>query len=251
MRLVPVLDLLNGVVVRGVAGQRASYRPVQSRLVGSCDPRAIARAFREHFGLQTLYVADLDAILHGRPNLEIYRDLAADGFSLLVDAGVRDIQSAKMLLNVGAQSIIAGLESIPSPCFLQELITECGSDKIIFSLDLKRGQPLSDSPEWHGMAALEIGRQALNCGVRRLIVLDIAQVGIAEGISTLPLCSQIRQVANGDGISTIELITGGGIRDVQDLQSLVLSGMDGVLIASALHNGKLSSQDVAGLEPMP
>lgn len=245
MRVVPVLDLLNGVVVRGVAGQRASYQPVQSCLVNSCSPLPVARAFREHFGLQTLYIADLDAILHGRPNLEIYRELAADGFSLLADAGTRDVQTARTLLEFGAQSIIAGLESIPSGRVLQELIAEFGSDKIIFSLDLKRGQPLSNSPVWHGKGALEIGQQALDCGVRRLIVLDLAQVGIGEGVSTSPLCSDIRQAADKAGISTIELITGGGIRDIQDLHSLALSEIDGVLVASALHNGQLNRLDLA------
>src|SRR5262245_46812912 len=82
MRIIPVLDLLNGVVVRGVAGERSNYRPVVSRLVDQPEPLAVARAFRAQLGLGLLYVADLDAILHDRPSRDLYRRLAADGFDV-------------------------------------------------------------------------------------------------------------------------------------------------------------------------
>ncbi|MFM8221178.1 MAG: nickel transporter, partial [Planctomycetaceae bacterium] len=44
MQVIPVLDLLGGVVVRGVAGQRDSYRPIVSQLVDGAEPLAVARA---------------------------------------------------------------------------------------------------------------------------------------------------------------------------------------------------------------
>ncbi|MDB5388871.1 MAG: hisF 3 [Planctomycetaceae bacterium] len=244
MRLIPVLDLLNGVVVRGVAGQRESYRPVQSQIVDTAEPLDVARAFRKHFGLETLYVADLDAILHNRPNLETYTQLAAAGFAISVDAGIHDIQSAEAILQTGVDSVIAGLESTPAPHFLEELIARCGSSRIVFSLDLKHGQPLSSSPAWDGLSAFQIAQSVLACGVRRMIVLDLAQVGISTGITTLPLCSEIQMLAEDETASKLELITGGGVRDARDLDSLAQAGIDGVLIASAFHNGKLTRDDV-------
>jgi len=45
MRIIPVIDLMHGQVVRGIAGQRHTYQPIQSRLVASADPMAVARAF--------------------------------------------------------------------------------------------------------------------------------------------------------------------------------------------------------------
>jgi hypothetical protein len=44
MRILPVLDLMNGVVVRGVGGRRSEYRPVASRLAVSADPADVAAA---------------------------------------------------------------------------------------------------------------------------------------------------------------------------------------------------------------
>src|SRR5262245_27511643 len=98
MDILPVLDLLNGIVVRGVAGKREEYRPIESRLVDSADVLPVARAFREQLGLTRIYLADLDAILHQHPNPDLYRELAEDGFELLVDAGLRNVESAESVL---------------------------------------------------------------------------------------------------------------------------------------------------------
>ena len=40
------------------------------------------------------------------------------------------------------------------------------------------------------------------------------------------------------------MITGGGVRDLDDLRRLAESGIDGVLIASALHDGSLTPQQL-------
>ena len=89
MLLIPVLDLLGKQVVRGVAGKRKTYRPIESPLAPGSDPLTLAHAFREQFGLNLLYVADLDAILSRQPNWNIYRELTDAGFWLLVDPGLR------------------------------------------------------------------------------------------------------------------------------------------------------------------
>ena len=80
MQIIPVLDLLDSVVVRGVAGQRDEYRPVESSIAPSSNPVDVAIAFRETFGLNRLYIADLDAILRSEPNLLVYGQLQQEGF---------------------------------------------------------------------------------------------------------------------------------------------------------------------------
>ena len=115
MKILPVLDLLDGIVVRGVAGKRNAYRRVESQLVDNADPLLVAEAFRDHFGFVEIYLADLDAILHDRPNLPIYEALANHGFSLIVDAGLRETDRAGELFAHGVSAVIAGLETIPSP----------------------------------------------------------------------------------------------------------------------------------------
>ena len=239
MKILPVLDLLDGVVVRGVAGKRDEYRPVESCLAATADPLAVARGFREQLGLNELYVADLDAILSGRLNTSVFRALVADGFEIAVDAGLKNSERATEVLDTGAGSIIAGLETIPGPDLLRSLCNQFGSERVVFSLDLKGGRPLGDLAAWNTSDPLEIGIQAGELGARRIIVLDLEQVGVGQGVQTLELCRCLR-----DRFPQSQLITGGGVRHFEDLHVLQSAGIDAVLIASALHDGRIGAGDV-------
>ena len=229
MRLIPVLDILNGVVVRGVAGNRDQYRPLESCLTSSVQVLDLAQAIRSRYGFEEFYIADLDAIIHGRVNEALYRQLIDDGFRLWVDAGVSGPLLAQQLLAVGVVRVIVGLESCPSPSALHEIVEAVTAERIIFSVDLKNGVPLA-SPAW-GTAPAEIAAAAIRCGVTHLIVLDLAGVGTGSGVPTLPLCEKLRASYG----STITIITGGGVRDQSDLVGLEHRGIDGVLVASILH----------------
>lgn len=246
MRIIPVLDLLGSEVVRGVAGRREEYRPVQSRLVEGSDALLVARAIRTEFGLSQLYVADLDAILHQRPNHSILHALCADRFSLLVDAGLRLCEEAGPIFDTGVDQVVAGLETLESPKELAGLISRYGTSRILFSLDLRDGQTLSKGSAWPGSDPFDIARSALDAGCTQLIVLDIARVGTGGGVSTLDLCDKIRY-----SFPAVSLITGGGVRGVDDLRSLQRAGVDGVLTASALHDGSITRADLDALGERP
>ena len=243
MYVYPVIDLMDGVVVRGVAGQRDQYRPIRSCLADQADALAVAHGFRDRLGLQSLYVADLDAIVHGRPNAGLYRQLVDAGFKLLIDAGLRDVAGAEALLDAGADAAIAGLETIQGPGQLQQLCEKHGTDRIVFSLDMQAGVPLGGLDRWKRADVFAIATQAIQAGIRRMIVLDLAQVGVGNGLTTISLCHRLRQE-----FSDIEIITGGGIRDLTDLLSLQSARIDGVLMASALHNGSVGLRELERLD---
>lgn len=238
MRILPVLDLQNGAVVRGVAGRRHEYNPVVSRLTASCQPLAVARAFREHFGLRELYVADLDAIAGASPAMATFADLQQDGFSLLVDAGVQNTQDASAMATPAVRNVVVGLETVAGPAELEDICHHLGS-RIVFSLDLHDGQPLGDGTVWGNADALTIAGRAIAAGARRFIVIDLSRVGVGKGIGTEQVC---RILANT--YPDIEITTGGGVRGVPDLERLFALGVGGVLVASALHDGGLTRADV-------
>ncbi|HLN90033.1 MAG TPA: HisA/HisF-related TIM barrel protein, partial [Candidatus Binatia bacterium] len=62
MKVIPVIDILNKVVVHAVKGKRNEYKPIQSILCRSVEPLEVAKAFRT-LGFSEVYVADLDAII--------------------------------------------------------------------------------------------------------------------------------------------------------------------------------------------
>lgn len=233
-----------GSVVRGLGVRRSEYRPVESRWAADARPTSIASAFQT-LGFRTLYLADLDAIQGRPPSWDVYRELTASGLSLWVDAGTTSLERARDLASWRTQdgsltAIVAGLESLSGPALLVDVCRALGPERLIFSLDLKAGRPLVSSEGWHGLTPLDIATLALRCGVRRMIVLDLAAVGEGRGVGTQGLCRALRGLD-----AQLEIIAGGGVRGPADLVSLHQSGCNAALVASALHNGQLDPRACA------
>ena len=87
-RIIPVMDLMRGQVVHGVAGQRNKYRPISSSLVDGANPLDVASAFQKLFGVEELYIADLDAIMGRGNNLKHTQDVLENlHLTYLLDGG--------------------------------------------------------------------------------------------------------------------------------------------------------------------
>ena len=238
MKVVPVLDVQNGRVVRGIGGRRHEYRP----LTPHCHPVAVAGAFRDRFGLTELYVADLDAIAGAPPCLPIYTELRGQGFTIWVDAGVRVTEVADALFTAGIDVAVVGLETVAGPTVLRELCN-VHAERIVFSLDLRDGVPLGDLTPWRHADARSIANQAIDFGVRHLLLLDLARVGMNTGTGTELLTTELIAA-----YPQIEFSTGGGIRGLEDLRRLKSIGLSAVLVASALHDGRIRREDIVGLQ---
>lgn len=247
MNVYAVLDLKAGQVVRGVAGRRETYRPVCGVIARTCFPADVARGFVEHLGLSRAYVADLDAIAGQTPDWATLAAVANTGLSLLVDAGCKDPDRAAELAEFTASNgplhgIVVGLESLANEDSLPELVQAIGADRAVFSLDLQDGRSLAAATSWRSLSPQAIASRAWDAGFRRMIVLDLAAVGVGGGPVTLETCRELRRQR-----AWRELISGGGVRSTADLLALEHAGCDSALIASALHAGTLRRSDLAGM----
>jgi HisA/HisF family protein len=239
MRILPVIDLMRGQVVRGVAGLRESYRPIVSCLAPDARPASIGRALVDH-GATECYVADLDAIAGATPSWSTYQELIDTGLRLWIDAGCRNRASAVALASFEhagrkLQRIIVGLESLESVEELEAMRQIVGVEQLVFSLDLHHGQPITQPGVWPALSAAAIAHRVIEAGVTRMIVLDLAAVGGFGGPTTLILCKQLRTAW-----PKLEIISGGGTRDAEDLTQFAAAGCDYVLVASALHDGRIN-----------
>ena len=83
---------------------------------------------------------------------------------------------------------------------------------------------------------------AVRLGVTSVLVLDLARVGMGGGTGTEELCQRLAQAH-----PMLHIAAGGGVRSVADIRRLGEHGVSTVLVASALHDGRLSRQDLADL----
>jgi phosphoribosylformimino-5-aminoimidazole carboxamide ribotide isomerase len=166
--------------------------------------------------------------------------LAALAVPLWLDAGVASVEQARGACDIGAARVVVGLETLPSYGVLQQICFVIGGERVVFSLDLRDGEPMV-APDVIAPCepAHELAMRAADAGVGAVVVLDVARVGSGSGID-MALIERVRGAAPG-----VMLLAGGGVRDLDDLRRLAGAGCDGALVATALHSGRLSAADVA------
>jgi len=237
MKVIPVIDVLNGVAVHGIRGERERYQPLKSTLCRSADPLDIALTF-ESLGFSSLYLADLDAILGKSANFNIYRQIMTQTrLDLMVDAGIADITKAKKVLATEVSKIVIGSETLNSLDFLGQAVKAFGEDKVVVSIDMKKGKVLSVLEAIASMDAVSFAQKLRKIGVNQIIFLDLDRVGTEHGINLALLRSVLEKTG-------VEVLVGGGIRSLQELEELRKLGVSGALVATILHNGKLEVDEL-------
>ena len=241
MKIIPVIDVLGGIVVHAVRGRRSEYQPLKSILCASTDPVDVASALKT-VGFSELYVADLDAIEGGHPSFSLFKRIAdKTSLELMIDAGIADLEKAKKVLQSHVSKVILGTETLPNVRFVAEAVKAFGSEKVMVSLDLMGNRIISGFKLDTFAEPLRFLHK-LQDGVSQIIVLDLAKVGSGEGVN-IPFLKEV--------LSNIKanVFVGGGVRDVKDLVELKNLGVFGVLMATALHSGKISPEGLtqAGL----
>jgi phosphoribosylformimino-5-aminoimidazole carboxamide ribotide isomerase len=242
MRLIPVIDLLNGQVVHAVKGDRARYLPVRSTLCPAPDPTMIARAFRDTLGLREIYIADLNAIQDN--DHSAHRDLIAslashERIEIILDAGISKVEDALLWLDRRIHKIIVGSETLCDSAAIQEFPKRIGKNRLVFSLDIRDGKVLSRLPKFAALAPIQALKLIENSGWSEVVLMDLSRVGSEEGIDHA-LVMEIR-----NSFPHLEMLIGGGVANSEQLVESRSMGVAGMLVATALHRGTITSRDVS------
>jgi HisA/HisF family protein len=229
--VIPALDLKDGAVVHAKVGDRADYRPIASPFGAADDPVAIARGLLAVTGSSSLYIADLDAIAGSGNHFELVRGLAdaLPGVTVWVDAGFSDVADCAFWLPLGA-TLVIGSEGLAAVDDWREIHGAFG-ESVVLSLDYgtdgTRGpEPLfSDPALWP----------------TRLIAMDLTRVGADTG----PDVDRLKTIL--DVADDRAVFAAGGVRDARDLAALASLEARGALIATALHSGLITQNEIAAL----
>lgn len=234
--MIPVIDVKDGQAVHARGGRREQYKPLQLTWANANTPLALARAYRERFGFHHLYLADLDAIAGAAPNLRLVDSLLADGFSLWVDPGLRDQAQLALLLKAGVDQAVVALETLSDPRLMSEYAATAGPDRLVFSIDMNAGRLRTAASAWETHPRFtELVTLIGQAGIESILLLDLAQVGSRAGICSwvFPLLAKGRECA-----PAARWFAGGGLAHPSELTMLRQAGLAGVLVGSALHDGK-------------
>jgi phosphoribosylformimino-5-aminoimidazole carboxamide ribotide isomerase len=229
IEVIPVIDLKGGTVVRARQGLRHSYAPLVTMLARTSAPLDVVAGLLRVHPFHTIYIADLDRIELRGSNEPCLNALTAafPGVTFWADAGVRDAEEARSWLARHKRThLVLGSESLSSHAVLEDL---ADAHRIVLSLD------------YYGEKFL--GPNALcdrpDLWPRRVIAMSLARVGSNTGPDMDRLASINRRAPD------VMLYAAGGLRDASDLMRLKPAGISGALVASALHDGRLTGADLA------
>ncbi|MFM9842174.1 MAG: HisA/HisF-related TIM barrel protein [Dongiaceae bacterium] len=233
MEIIPVIDLMGGVVVHARRGERQNYQPLQSPLCAGSEPADVVGGYLTIHPFSTVYIADLDAIT-GRgdsgPAIAALRRQFPN-LRFWVDNGLADISACRGWLQQGYGDLVIGSEVQRDASAIHDLTQENSAGRIVLSLDFKDGEFLGP----HGLLEQPL------LWPQRIIAMTLSRVGSDIG-PDFSLLDQLRMKAPAK-----KLFAAGGVRGGEDLVELNRRGISGVLVASALHAGRIGKREIAAV----
>ena len=225
MKIIPVIDLKNGVVVHAQQGMREKYQPIKTNLCQSADIYKVIAAFLDIYDFDTIYLADLNAITQQGDHDNLINEVLSffPHIQFWVDKGYQKLR--KLPYNY--------LPVLGSESYNDENIVDLKAfnNRFILSLDYSLAKEL-------GAKSL-FSRQDL--WPDNIIIMSLTRVGSSQG----PDLAKLNQFCKN--YPDKQFIAAGGIRNIDDLLTLKRLGVNQALIASALHSCAISRDNIQNL----
>jgi len=232
MEVIPSIDLKDGRCVRLYQGDFGK------ETVFSDDPVAVALGWQEQ-GSALLHLVDLDGAADGVPaNLLIINAIVrALDIPVQVGGGIRDGSTADALLSTGVSRVVIGTAAGENPELVADLCGHYGEEMVVVAVDARDGMVATRG--WttgSEVSALDLARQMRDLGVPRLLYTDVSR----DGTLTSPNFSANAQLVQQTGM---KVQASGGVSSLDDIRQLALTGVEGVIIGTALYRGTITLPD--------
>jgi len=227
LELYPAVDIKNGKAARLTKGQLDSTENFG-------DPIEVVNQFVAA-GSKWIHLVDLDAAFDTGENRELISKITEIfTINFQLSGGIKNQESLSIAANTEAKQINIATSALADLAWVEKVLHTHGS-RLSISLDVKSssnqliargsGENLGD--------LFEMILRLDSVGCRRYVLTDIDRDGALSG----PNYELIKQVSE---VSKSELISSGGVSNIDDLSRLRNLGIAGVVLGKALYSGQLA-----------
>jgi len=228
MLIIPAVDIMGGKCVRLVQGDPTKLK------VYFNNPLEAAKLLEDQ-GAELIHLIDLDAALGSGQNMDSVEKILKDlRVKVQIGGGVRTIEKAEILLKLGASRVIFGTAAVQNPTLIEEAVRLYGSTRIAVAIDEKK-----DKVTFHGwkdqseINYLDLARCFETMEVGTIIFTSTSVDGTLKG-------PQVEKILRLVETVKMPVIASGGIASLNDLVELTDTGVDGVVVGTALYEGNFT-----------
>ncbi len=225
MEVIPAIGLFQGNVVKIAQGNFSNVKVYEEQ--------ALDVALRiEDAGFKRVWLIDLDGVKKGVIVNWTTIEMISRYTSLDIDfaGGVTNDGDIQLAFGSGASRISAGRIATTKPELLNQWIITYGPEKIILSADSKNGKVTVG--EWTNTLDTDTSdfiRKFVDRGIHLVKSTDVVSHGQAKGPALDLYQNLIKEIPE------LSLIASGGVRNLDDLESLKKIGAHSAIIGKALH----------------
>lgn len=231
LRIVPAVDIKGGHCVRLLRGEW------EQETVYSHDPLAMAWHWVRQ-GAEVLHVVDLDAAVQGtQVNGAIIERICRElPVVVEVGGGVRTVERAEQLLEIGAGRVVFGTLALEQPEVVREACARFPG-RIVVGIDARNGQvAVRGWKEQSQVDALSLALEVQAWGAARIVYTDIARDGTLAGLNVEATVALARALS-------IAVTASGGVGSLDDVRRLrahAPANLDEVIVGRALYSGAVN-----------
>lgn len=232
--IIPAIDIKDKKCVQLVQGNP------NNKILELDNPVEVAKKFVNE-GAKYLHVIDLDGALGTGDNLDIIEEIVKNvNVPIEVGGGIRDLEKAKKLIDLGVDRVIVGTKAILNKKFLEELVDEFGKDRVVLAVESKNNKVVIKGwKEKIDKSPLEIIKEYEDL-LKYILFTNVDTEGLMRGINL----DVIKDVVTN---TKLNIIYSGGVSSIEDIKNLKRIGVYGVVIGSAIYKGKISLKEAISL----
>ncbi len=231
MIIFPAIDIKDGRCVRLTQGK---FDQVS---IYNDNPAEVARLW-ESMGAQYIHLVDLDGAKDGSP---ASRDMVksvidAVDIPVQVGGGIRSLERADQLIELGARRIILGTAAV-NDRELTQAVAERYPGRTAVSVDAVNGMAAVNG--WAKVSdtdVLDICTFMQEIGINTLIYTDILMDGMLKG----PNFGEYERLMRE---TSLDIIASGGVTTKEDIERLAQMGIYGAIVGKALYDEKIDLKE--------